>query len=300
MKPYLQLNPDNTVAIGDYSHEMLKDYAFDPVKDDYIKDWEFSAKDFEIGFTYLNHNQSCYTVLDKGVTYFDEPFIKVQLVTNQPNFDWTVWAVHPEMGKDGSIEWAYSKERDMTIDPENYINLEEQEMSNSMKITANMTALTQGTEKDPSFRGFASITVNDSYAIGNIAVRENTNTDYPNAYYAEMPSVKIGDNYVPVVYVSPEARDVINKAISEAMQAAMVQGKGEQTYPIVTAELEAKEGAKSLAVSVKDNPYDDSTVKAYAKVNIESHIEINRVKICTGKNGDFISMPSRKGTDRQC
>jgi stage V sporulation protein G len=278
-----------------------------PLTDSMIHDyWDYKTEqpipmtfeDFKIGTTYLNHNGSSYTVLDKGMTYYDETFIKVQSVTDKPDQAWIAWAVRPEIGADGTLEWAYSKERDMTVPPkEKNIFTEEEKMKKSIKIEANMTALMQGTEKDPSFRGFASVTINDSFAIGNIPVRENTNPEYPNAYYAEMPSVKIGDNYIPVVYASSEAREAVNKAISEAYQAALIHGKGELTYPLAETSLEAKKNAKPLSVSVKDNPYDNSAVKAYAKVTLDSHFEINRVKICSGKNGDFISMPSRKGND---
>jgi stage V sporulation protein G len=260
-----------------------------------------SFEDFKIGETYLNHNGLCYTVLDKGKTYFDEPFIKVQSVTDIPEYAWTCWAVHPQIGEDGTLEWAYSKERDMTIDPEKNINnenLEEQEMNDTMKITANMTALMQGTEKDPSFRGFASITINDSYAIKDITVRENCNSDYPTAFYAELPSIKIGDKYEPVVYATAQAREALNIAITGAMKSAVVYGKNmDNHYPTFSADCAVDANTKPITVSIRDNPYDNSSVKAYAKVTIASHFEINRVKVCDGKNGNFVSMPSKKGSD---
>jgi stage V sporulation protein G len=292
MKPDLELNPDNTVTIGDYSREIVMDYAFDAANEDYIKDWAFSAKDFEIGFTYLNHNGSPYTVLDKGQTYFDEPYIKVQSVTDKPEHAWTAWCVNPEICADGTLEWAYSKERDLTVPRENV--KEENIMEEKVKLTARMTSLMNGTEKDPDFRGFASVTINDSYAIGSIAVRENTNPAYPNAFYAEMPSVKVGENYVPVVYASPEAREELNAAISDAVKAAIREGRGERGYPDVSAEIAPMKNAKPLSVSVKGNTYENGNVKAYAKVSIAGHFDVNRVKICSGKNGNFISIPSKK------
>jgi DNA-binding cell septation regulator SpoVG len=301
MKPHLQLNPDNTVSIGDYSHEMVTDYAFDPEIDDYTKDWEFSAKDFEIGFTYLNHNQSCYTVLDKGMTYFDEPFIKVQLVTNQPNFDWTVWAVHPEMGKDGTIEWAYSKERDMTIDPEKNINLEEKEMNESLNVTAHMTYLADVQQQDPksNFVGLASIAVADTYVISGIQVYQSTNDKYPNPFYASMPDLKGGDgNYHPIVFATAEAREAMSNAVSGAFLAAKRQGKDiDNHYPSFSSALAPKPNAKELSVIIKGDTY-QRDFKANANITLYGQLEVKGVKLMTSKEGnDFIAMPSQKGRD---
>jgi stage V sporulation protein G len=300
MKPFLQLNPDNSVSIGDYSHEIVTDYAFDPEKDDYIKDWEFSVKDFEIGFTYLNHNQCCYTVLDKGTTYLDEPFIKVQSVNDNPDHVWTAWCVKPEIVKDCTIEWAYSKERDLTIDPEKNINLEEQEMNESLKVAAHMTYVSEPKhEQDTTsnFVGFASIAIADSYVISGVAVFQSSNSIYPHPYYASMPQIRNGEgNEYPVVFATPEAREAMNEAVSGAFRAAKEQGKNtENHYPSFSSALTPKPNAHDLSVVIKGDTY-QRDYKANANITLYGQFEVKNVRLITSaKDGsDFISMPSQK------
>jgi DNA-binding cell septation regulator SpoVG len=301
MKPYLQLNPDNTVSIGDYSHEMVADYAFDPEKDDYIKDWEFSAKDFEIGFTYLNHNGFSYTVLDKGMTYYDEPFIKVQTATGNPDQAWTAWCVKPEILKDGTLEWAYSKDRDLTIDPEKNINLEEQEMNETLSVTAHMTYLADVQQQDPksNFVGLASISVAETYVISGIQVYQSTNDKYSNPYYASMPDMKGSDNdYHPVVFATAEAREAMSKAVSGAFIAAKEQGKNiDNHYPSYSSALAPKQNAQEISAVIKGDTY-QRDFKANANITLYGQFEVKGVKLMTSKDGnDLISMPSQKGKD---
>jgi DNA-binding cell septation regulator SpoVG len=258
-----------------------------------------SFDDFKIGETYLNHNESCYTILDKGMTYFDEPFIKVQLVTNQPDFDWTVWAVRPEIIDDGTLEWAYSKERDMTLPPVENILTEENQME-SINVTATMTALMNGKSTN-NLVGFATVTVGDSYAISNIAVFASNNPKYQNPYYSSMPDIKeVGEGYHPIVFTTPEAREAINKAVSGAMIAAAEQGKGmDNRYPSSSSELTPKKNARDVSAVIKGELY-DGNVKANTNVTLYGHIEVKGVKLMTSREGnDFAAMPQRYGSDNK-
>jgi stage V sporulation protein G len=261
-----------------------------------------SFDDFKIGETYLNHNQCLYNVLDKGMTYLDEPFIKVQSVTDNPDHAWTAWCVKPEIVADGTLEWAYSKERDMTVPPkEKYIFTEEEKMNESLKITAHMTYLADVQQQDPksNFVGLANIAIAETYVISGIQVYQSTNDKYSNPFYASMPDMMGSDNdYHPVVFATADAREAMSKAVSGAFMAAKEQGKdSENHYPSYSSVLAPKQNAREISAVIKGDTY-QYDYKANANVTLYGQFEIKGVKLITSKDGnDFIGMPSRRGSD---
>ena len=151
-----------------------------------------------------------------------------------------------------------------------------------MKIKVNSVRMVQ-TEKNPSLRGFASVTIDDLFTVKDVSILEGK-----NEMFSSMPSYKGKDGEFHSFIGFKEGSTVqkeINKAIVDAYSKVRDGKEFEKT------EIDNKtavEGSKLVKVYAKENGF----------VNLSyNDVYINGSRIVQGNQGLFMSMP--KGTPFQ-
>lgn len=153
-------------------------------------------------------------------------------------------------------------------------------MSNNTKLSvSSMTILGENS----SAKAYATVTINDEFAIRNVKVFEGK-----NGPFASMPSRKIGGEYQDVVFpITKEAREQFNAAVidcyNEMQKSGEVHFMHENTPP--------EKPISTITASVHLNEV-ESNVKATGQIVIDNSFVVSGVCVIAGKDNLFASMPS--------
>ena len=153
-------------------------------------------------------------------------------------------------------------------------------MSNNTKLSvSSMTILGE----DSSAKAFATVTINDEFAIRNVKVFEGK-----NGPFVSMPSRKIDGEYQDVVFpITKEAREQFNTAVIDCYNE--MQKNGEEHF---MSENTPPEKAISTITASVNLSGDGSNVKAKGQIVIDGSFVVSGVCVIAGNGNLFASMPA--------
>lgn len=156
-------------------------------------------------------------------------------------------------------------------------------------------AITVNEVKDSKngLKGFAAITLGDSFKITNVAIMENSET---KELFVAMPRYKTNEKDENQMDVYQDICNPITKEFREQLYGDILNAfekrneKKEEKTEAPTQETEMP------AFSVKVVPYtqEDSNVIGFARIYFEDCFVVNNVTVIQGKENAFVSMPSYK------
>ena len=137
---------------------------------------------------------------------------------------------------------------------------------------------------------FASVTIGGAFAVTDIRVM-----DGKNGPFMAMPSNKGRDGqYHDTSFpTTAKMRENLNAAVMDSFQS----GQPRTVAGEVKSADEMRVDAKVYPVQHKEN--DRSNLLAFASVTVGGCFAVTNMRVMNGKNGPFVSMPSRKGKDGQ-
>lgn len=141
-----------------------------------------------------------------------------------------------------------------------------------------------------NIRGFASVVLENSFLISNIAIVEGKNGEL----FISMPryaSSREESGYKDVCH--PITKDFREELYGEIQKAF------DQVQKMETKRLHTKVGdtdAKELKFNIKTVPFEreGSNLKGLARIYFNDCFVVNNVSLLQGKNGLFVAMPSYK------
>lgn len=155
-------------------------------------------------------------------------------------------------------------------------------MSNKTKLSvSSMTIL----DEDSSAKAYATVTINDEFAIKNIKVFEGE-----NGLFVTMPSRKTGNEYSDVVFpITKEAREQLNNAVIGVYND--MQSNGQESF--MSENTPPEESKSTITASIHPQDYENSHVKGTGQIVIDGAFVVSGVKVIEGNDGSiFASMPS--------
>lgn len=156
-------------------------------------------------------------------------------------------------------------------------------MSNNTKL--GVSSMTISDDENSAIKAFASVTVNDEFAIKNIKVIESD-----KGLFVAMPSRKSGNEYSDVVFpITKEAREQLNNAVIECYND--MQSKGQDRF--MADNTPPEKSVSTITASIHPQNYENSHVKGTGQIVIDDSFVVSGVKVVEGKDGQlFASMPS--------
>lgn len=153
-------------------------------------------------------------------------------------------------------------------------------MSNNTKLSvSSMTILGE----DSSAKAYATVTINDEFAIRNVKVFEGK-----NGPFVSMPSRKIGGEYQDVVFpITKEAREQFNAAVIDRYNE--MQKSGEEHFMSENTPPEKAISTITASVHLSEG---GSNVKATGQIVIDDSFVVSGVCVIAGNGNLFASMPS--------
>lgn len=155
-------------------------------------------------------------------------------------------------------------------------------------------AITVNEVKDSKngLRGFASISLGDSFKITNVAIMENSGT---GELFVSMPRYKTNEKDENQQDVYQDICNPITKEFREQLCGDILKAFEERNQTGKKAEEQAQK-AEMPEFSVRVVPYtqEGSNVIGFARIYFDDCFVINNVTIIQGKENAFVSMPSYK------
>lgn len=153
-------------------------------------------------------------------------------------------------------------------------------------------------KEDSKTKAYATVVFGDSLVVRNIAIVERKDG---NGVFVSMPSQKTSevDEHNNNVY-----KDICNPITADFQQE--FSGAILKAYEMKKAGTLDKEwleiGAPKdeLAFKVRVTPYerDGSNIRGFASVYLEDSFVISNISIVNGRNGEFVSMPAYKASNK--
>lgn len=194
---------------------------------------------------------------------------KVEHIPQQQDISHNTNNAEPSAARMTSVTLANGQKRSIT-------------MSNNTKLSvSSMTILGD----DSSAKAYASVTINDEFAIKNIKVFEGK-----NGLFVTMPSRKSGNEYSDVVFpITKEAREQLNNAVIDCYND--MQSKGQESF--MSENTPPEKSNSTITASIQPRDYENSHVKGSGQITIDGAFVVTGVKVIEGDDGSvFASMPS--------
>ncbi len=161
-------------------------------------------------------------------------------------------------------------------------------MSKKLDVTARVyPAEGQG----GSLLAFAHINIGNSFTVNGLRIVEGK-----NGPFVSMPSKEFDGTYADVAFpITREMREALNESVLAEYRRVLALPAEERVY--AQAQPAAAEKPPVVGATVRLTPESKGKRLAEVSVVLDGCFTVKGITVMEGKNGPFVSMPSRIGSD---